>query len=512
MKLRVRLLGYESGGRNVVLIDDSLAEALDVRPLDRVLVKLGDRHAVAIVNVARGFSPSEIGLYEEVARALGASDGDEVEVEPASAPESLVYIRKKLERGRLTKSEVYSIIRDIVDGYLSDVEIAALVLSLHFLGLSVEEMLYFTEAMVETGDRLNLKRRPILDKHSLGGVPGDKTSLLVVPIIASLGYTIPKTSSRAITSAAGTADRMEVLAPVNLSLDEMREVVEKVNGCIVWGGTLRLAPADDLIIKVEYPLGVDPFFIPSILAKKLAVGSTHVVLDIPTGRGTKARTIGEARRLARDFIELAQKLGMRLEVAITYGEEPVGYAIGPALEAREALEALMGRGPPDLVDKAVSLASILLEMVGVRGAKEAAQEALRSGKAEKKMREIIEAQGGDPNVKPEDIEVGDKTFTLRADRDGYVFWISNSALATIGKAAGAPRDKGAGILLHAKLGDRVRKGEPLMTVYAESSVKLQAAEKLVEELMPIAVGRGITGRMLLERIPAAPEKWVVIER
>ena len=489
---------------------------MDVRPLDRVTVRHNSREAVAIVVTTKMLSREVVGVYDEVARILGVKDGDVIEVSPAKTPESIFYIRKKLSRGRLSEEEIRSIVRDIVDGYLSDVELTALVTAVHFQGLSNEEILSFTKAMVDTGERLDIKshvKGPVLDKHSMGGVPGDKTSLVLVPIIASLGYYIPKTSSRAITSAAGTADRMEVLAPVSLSIEEMKKVVFKENGCIVWGGTLGLAPADDIIIRVEYPLGIDPFFVPSILAKKLAVGSTHVVLDIPIGRGAKVGTIGEGRNIARDFVELSRRLGFKLEAAITYGEEPIGYTVGPALEAREALETLMGKGPKDLVDKVLSLSDILLSMIGIENGRTLARHALEKGKAEEKMRKIIEAQGGDPKVRPEDIPLGDKTLTIRSENEGIVVWVNNAAIALMGKAAGAPRDKGAGVKLYVKRGDKVKKGQPLLTVYSESSVRLQSIEKMIEDLNPIVVGKGYELQMLLERVTVKlPERLITLER
>jgi AMP phosphorylase len=190
--------------------------------------------------------------------------------------------------------------------------------------------------MVETGERLELKKKIVLDKHNIGGSIGDKTSMLLVPIIASLGYTIPKTSSRAITSPAGTADKVETIMPVDLTIDEMKEVVEKTNGCLVWGGALHLAPADDIFIRIEYPLEIDPLLFPSIMAKKKAVGATHLVIDIPTGRGAKVKTIGDAQILAKDFITLGSMLKIKVNAAITYGEQPIGYSIGAGLEAKEA--------------------------------------------------------------------------------------------------------------------------------------------------------------------------------
>ena len=508
MKLRSVVIPYELP-QSLAVIGQETASRLEIRPGDRVEVTWNGKTAVAVAVVSPGFPEGSVGLYPSVARVLGVADGLEVDVTPCEPPVSARAIKRKLAGGRLTPEEVRQLVRDIVDGKVSEVELAALVTSLHFTGMSLEEAKAFTIAMVETGSRLELDRKPVLDKHSLGGVPGDKTSLLVVPIIASLGFTIPKTSSRAITSPAGTADRMEVLAPVNLTLEEMRRVVEKTGGCIVWGGNLNLAPADDIIIRVENPLGIDPFFVPSILAKKLAVGSTHVVLDVPTGRGTKAPTLEDAKNISRDFIELGAALGLRIEAVATYADEPIGYAVGPALEAREALEALSSLRPTDLVEKAALLAGTLLEMVGVARGYEVAMEALASGRAERKLREIIEHQGGDPRVRPDDLPIGEKALTIYSEEDGLVQYVDNSAVALLGKLAGAPLDKGAGVLLHVKVGQWVRKGAPLLTVYSSSSARIQAIERMLSDgLRPLRVGRAAGRRMLLERYPGVQRSYL----
>ena len=508
----MKALGFLSG-KPMVVIDDSVAQLLGVKPHERVEVRYRDKEIVTIVNVAGEIAQDVILASDDVFRYLEAEDGSEVEVTPSPPPSSLEYIKNRLKGTRLSYEEVKAIVEDIVSGSLSEIELTALVTTMYHVGMSVEEMYYFSKAMAETGEILELNRKPILDKHSIGGVPGDKTTLVVVPVIASLGYTIPKTSSRAITSPAGTADRVEVLAPVTLSLDEVKEVVLKTNGCMVWGGSLHLAPADDKIIRVEYPLAIDPFFVPSIMAKKKAVGSTHVVIDIPTGRGAKVKTIGEGHYIAKDFIEVGRRLGMEVTCALTYGEQPIGYAMGPALEAREALLTLKGKGPTDLVDKAASIAGTLLGMVGVENGKAMALEAIKSGRAEKKLREIIEAQGGDPEVEPEDIPLGDKLLTVYAESEGIVLWINNKVMAYIARLAGAPVDKGAGVLLKVKIGDLVKKGDPLFQIVAERAYKLQLAEKALEELRPIGIGKP-QEQMLIESISFVMphERLPIIER
>lgn len=514
MRLRVRALGIQAGGRPIVVLGDESAGGLGVHSLDRVEVRHAGRHLVAIVNIALSFPADVVGVYDEVWRALGLDTGDEVEVSAAEKPESLRFIQEKILGRRLDTAEIKMIVKDVVERHLSDVELTSFVTALHIRGISMDETEALSRAMVETGGFLKLDRRPVFDKHSIGGVPGDKTSILVVPIVAAAGHVIPKTSSRAVTSPAGTADRVEVLCPVELSAEEIRRVVEETNACLAWGGALDLAPADDLFIQVEYPLAIDPLLLPSIMSKKKAIGADYVVIDIPAGRGAKVKTIGEAHNLANDFLELGRRLDMQVECAITYGEQPVGRAVGPALEAKEALETLMGGGPPDLREKATTLAGILLEMAGHEDGRQVANELLRTGKAEKKLREIIAAQGGDPEVKPESIHLGKHVERMAADRSGRVLWINNGDIVQVARAAGAPKDKGAGLLLTAKIGDEVSKGAPLFEIYAERAQKLEEAFKAADELKPIGLERGAGQMMLIDRVPAKAihEKAFLIER
>jgi len=362
MKFKVKLLEIEAGGKPIIVMDDEYASLMGIHSSDRVEITYKKENAIAIVNVAADFPKNTLGIYEEVRTKLKVQSGEEVEVRPAERPESLSYIRDKILGRRLQGPEIKMIVMDVVERHLSDVELASFVTALHIRGTNMDEAEALSRAMVDTGQTLDFSKAPVLDKHSIGGVPGDKATLLVVPIVSAAGFTIPKTSSRAITSPAGTADRVEVLCPVDLTSEEIRAVVEKTNACLVWGGALDLAPADDLFIQVEYPLSIDPLLLPSIMSKKKAISADYVVMDIPAGRGAKIKTIGEAHALARDFIELGRRLDMRVHCAVTFGEQPIGYAIGPALEAREALSTLMGEGPVDLIDKATSLAGILFEM------------------------------------------------------------------------------------------------------------------------------------------------------
>jgi AMP phosphorylase len=504
MNLTARILGLEAGGKFVVVLNREDAEDLSIAGLDRVRMRSGGNEVIAIVNTAtKLIAKGTVGIYEEVKTSLNLREGQTVDVEIAPLPASVYHIRNKIARRKLTYEEIHEIIQDVVKGRLSEIEIASFVTALHLLGLDLDEATSLSRAMVETGNTLQIDKPLVVDKHSIGGVPGDKTTLLVVPIVAAAGLTIPKSSSRAITSAAGSADRVEVLMPVNLGLEEMRWVVEKTNGCMVWGGTLNLAPADDIFIRVEHPLSIDPLLLPSIMSKKKAVGTNLMVLDIPTGRGTKVKTIGEADLLAKDFMELGRRLDIQVQCAVTYGEQPVGHTIGPALEAREALGVLMGEAEaPDLVDKATNIAGILFEMSGKKNGKQTALKILRSGKAEQKMREIIEAQGGNPKVTTKDIAIGSQSYTVRSGKKGYILWVNNAPLAEIARLAGAPKDKGAGICLCKKIGDKVRKNDPLLTIYAERDLKLQRALDELETAPVLGIGERM--EMLIHEVKERP--------
>jgi len=372
---------------------------------------------------------------------------------------------------------------------------------------------YIYDFKVDGYNRFVAGTGPICIHNSVGGVPGDKTTLLVVPIVAAAGLAIPKTSSRAITSAAGSADRAESLMDVNLDIDEMKRVVEKSNGCFVWGGALHMAPADDIFVQVEFPLSIDPMLLPSIMSKKKAVGANFLVVDIPTGRGTKIKTLGDANLLSKDFISLGKRLDITTQCAITFGEQPVGYTIGPALEAKEALEVLMRKKfVPDLIDKAAHIAGILFEMVGKRDGELLAREIIKSGRAEQKLREIIELQHGNPNIKPEDIHIGDSGIDFHSEKSGVVLWIDNAALVELARAAGSPKDKGAGIVLYKKIGDRVVKDEKLFTIYSEKSQKVERVRKLLEENAVMGVGERM--EMLIHRVKEVPvhKKTFILER
>lgn len=512
-KLKIRKMPIEAG-KLIAILHKNDAEKLGVRPLERIRIFCKKAEIVAIIDVTDKFArEGEILLSQDCFENYKIKEGEIAEIKPEERPESVKYIRKKLAGMYLSYKEIEKIIKDVVEKKLSEIEIAAFLTALHIQGISMEEAENLTKAMVKTGKTIKFKNKPVVDKHSIGGIPGDKTSILVVPIVAAAGLTIPKTSSRAITSPAGTADRMECIAPVEFDVDEIVRIVNKTNACLVWGGALELAPADDIFIQIEFPLGIDPMLFPSIMSKKKSVGSEYVVIDIPTGRGAKIKTVEEAEDLGEDFVELGKRLGMHVECVSTFGEQPIGNGIGPALEAREALSALYGKGPSDLIDKACTLAGTIFRMVG-KGDKNTALRILKSGKAVKKFMEIVREQGGNDKIKPKDIPVGDKKLDVRANKSGKILWIFNHKIAAIAKEAGAPKYKGAGIYLYKKMGDVVKKGDKLFTIFAEKSSRLSAAEKLLKDDFPMIIGKGYGEEMLLKSIPdnGIKEREFILER
>lgn len=488
-----------------ILLNSKDAESLGVQTGDHVKISISEQDLFATVNLFDSLvKEGEVGTFAKVTESLGLKEGDRIIVNHVSSPKSSDYIRKMMKGAELSSGEIHAIIRDVVNGKLSMIEKSAFLVTQEIRGMTMEETAALTQSMIDTGETTDIKKKPVMDVHSIGGVPGNKYSLVTVPIVAAAGLTIPKTSSRAITSPAGTADLMEVLADVSLSLEEISEIVEKTGGVLAWGGAVNLAPSDDILINVERPLKIDPRcqLLASVLSKKLAMSSEKILIDIPTGAGAKIESEEDAEDLAYDFMNLGHELGVEVETAMTYGGQPLGHSIGPGLETREALKMLQGEGPTSLAEKATNLAGILLEMAGKASpgtGKDKALEILNSGKAYEKFLEITEAQGGDPNIKIDDLPLGDKKEIVRAKSDGYVKRISNSRITEIACAAGAPNDKGAGLKVLKKEGLEIKKGEPLLEIYAEYEKKLDDALTIAKNDPPIRVEG-----MLLDRLSTKP--------
>jgi len=489
-------------GKNIIVLNKSQAIGHDIYEGYRTIVKKDDREIVAIVDLSEEVvKHGEVGVYADIAKEFDLKEGDVVEIVHMDQPDSIAYIKKKLNKETLNENEIRTIVNEIMRNELSEIEISAWITAAYINGFSDSEVVALTHATVDSGEKLDLGKKPIVDKHCIGGVAGNRTTMVVTPIIAAAGLYIPKTSSRAITSAAGTADTMEVLCNVTFNMEELREIVLKTHGAMVWGGGMKLAPVDDKLIRIRHPLSLDPegMLLASILAKKKAVGAEYVIVDIPVGRGVKVPYYEKGQDLARHFLRIGNQINMKIEALITDGAEPVGQGIGPALECIDVLKVLSGEGPEDLRHKSLLMAGKLLELTGKAGKDEGykiAEEILLSGKALMKFREIVEAQGGNPNVKITDIPVGQYTYTVKAQTKGTIYHIDNHTMAKIARIAGAPRAKGAGVLLHKARGDRITVGDPLFTIYTESEQSLDYAIKALEKLEPIELRKILLGSLM----------------
>ncbi len=498
---KVKNLDISTGSKVIVLNEDEAKDHDIYWGYRTQISKSNGDHLVAIVDVTNELvKPGEIGIFTDVCRDLKLKNGDKLEILHLNQPDSVRYIKKKLDGENLKPNEVDIIVREIMDGKLSEIETSAWISAAYIRGFSDEEVIALTHATVASGHRLELGKSPIVDKHCIGGVAGNRTTMIIVPIIACTDLYIPKTSSRSITSPSGTADTFEILADVELPIEEMKKIVLKSHGAIVWGGGMNLAPVDDKLIKIRHPLSLDPegMLLASILGKKKCVGAQHVIIDIPVGRGAKGPYVEKAQELGDHFIKIGKSIGMNIEVLITDGAEPVGNGVGPALECIDVLNVLNGNGPEDLRHKSVFMSGKLLELAGLCNpgkGYQIASDLVKSGKALKKMMQIIELQGGNPKVKIDDLPVGQYVHDVKAERDGRIFHIDNKAISKIARIAGAPRDSGAGVYVHRIRGDGVAKGDKLFTIYAESEQKLSFSIKALESLEPIEFRKMLLGEM-----------------
>ncbi|MFD1647588.1 AMP phosphorylase [Haloarchaeobius litoreus] len=466
-----------------VILHTADAEELGAHSLDRIRIKRDGRTYTGIVETTTELV-EQGGLA--VTSRLGHVTGP-VTVSLAPKPRSVAHIRAKLEDHELERGDIQEIVHDIDRYRLNDVELGAYVSAIQANGLSHEETRHLTEAMTAAGQRIEWSQDVIADKHSIGGVAGNRVTPIIVPIVAAAGVTIPKTSSRAITSPAGTADTMAVFCEVAFTTEEMRDIVEETNGCVVWGGSVDLSPVDDKIIRAENPLSVDPpgQIIASVLSKKKSAGSNHVIIDIPYGENAKVTSLVAARELAEDFRLVAEHLDLEIACTITRGGQPIGEGIGPVLEARDVLAVLDGGGPLELRLKSIRLADILFDLCDVDAD---AAELLDSGAALSKFREIVAAQGGDPDVERDDLRPGGHRHVVTAGRDGVVMTVQNRYISEVARRAGAPRDPGAGIRLHCREDDDVAADDELFTIYAEKRSKLTEAVDYHDEVEAVRIG------------------------
>jgi thymidine phosphorylase len=499
---RLRRMGIDTQSEHVIFIREDAVRAgvLGFKPLDRVLVSGEDpasakQHEISgILNFCEGpmLEPDEIGLSNVAFIDLGLPTGAAIQARLAVSPMSVDHVRRKLRGERLQRSDFDAILEDVVARRYSKPELSMFVLACALRNLDDQEIADFTLSMVGSGSSLHFDSEIVADKHCIGGVPGNRTTMVLVPILVSLGMTVPKTSSKAITSAAGTADTMAVLARVDLSTQMLHHVVDRVGGCIAWGGALELAPADDVLITVERPMQVDTEaqMVASILAKKKTAGATHALIDIPLGPSTKIRTQHQAEELAGLFNRVAEVIGLDVDVITTDARGPIGRGIGPRLEALDVLAVLRcePEAPVDLREKSLFLAGRILERTGV--APDAcgyrmAREALDSGRAALSLEAIIEAQG------PVDLPAAAAfQTTIESRGEGRIRSVDCLGINRIAKLAGSPAHPAAGMTCLRRVGDVVGRNEPLFEIHAQSRSQLDMASEYAASALSTIVHYG----------------------
>lgn len=490
MLLKVKSLGLLAG-RPVAILHFETARKLDIHIDERVKIESKSDKIISVLDTASGLlKKDEVVLSEEIIRYLKLRKGMHVEVNAAGEARSAHYIREKIKGLELNKEKIHAIISDIVLNNLTESEIAYFVAAEYINRMSMDEISYLIDSIVKTGKKLEIRNGIIADKHSIGGIAGNRTTPIVVSICSAAGLMIPKTSSRAITSAAGTADVIETIARVEFGVDEIKKIVKKTNACMVWGGALGLAPADDKIIQVERLLNLDPEaqLIASILSKKISAGSTHIVIDIPAGKFAKF-TFEEGRALGKKFSILGKKFGLKIKTMITEGSQPIGNGIGSVLEMRDVISVLKQENarPVDLEKKSLELAAALLELTGKAkkgwGMKTASN-LLKCGTAWNKFKEIIYAQQGDVNKR---LMPAKYTHEVTAKKEGKVIEVNNKKINTVARAAGCPADPAAGLYLYVHCRSKVKKNDKIVTIYSETPEKLKYAKELFYKLNPIII-------------------------
>jgi thymidine phosphorylase len=481
LPLRARRLGIHTQHEAVVFMrtDCHVCRSEGLSAHTRVLVQAGSAETLATLYQVSSelLEIDEVGLSESAWARLATADGSPVYVRHPEPVESFGRVRARMFGNRLGHGDFVPILADISAGRYSDIELSAFIAGTSAFPLDEGETVALTRSMVDIGEKLAWPGTMIVDKHCVGGLPGNRTTPIIVAIVAAHGLTMPKTSSRAITSPAGTADTMETMAPVDLSIGQIRRVVEQESGCVVWGGAVRLSPADDVLIRVERALDIDSEgqLVASVLSKKIAAGSSHLVLDLPVGPTAKVRSDAAAVALSTRLSAVAAAFGLETRTVVSDGRQPVGRGIGPALEARDVLSVLQqaGDAPADLRERACVLAGALLELGGraPKGEGEAlAGSTIADGRAWMKFQRICEAQGG-MRIPP----VSRHRSPILGSFSGVLRSIDNRRIAKLAKLAGAPDSKPAGVELHVRVGDTVAVGQPLCTVHAETAGELRYA-------------------------------------
>ena len=494
MELKVKILKW-SAGFPVAMLNEDTAEKIGVKIKDRILIKTiskNPKSVSTIVDITKTLvNRNELAISSELKERLNLNSEQKVDVNISPSPKSMIFIKKKLNKEVLSEKEISEIIKDVVNNSLSEAEIALFVSAMYENGMNMKETISLIKAILASGKtlKLNLKNKLVVDKHSIGGIPGNRTTPIVVSICAAAGLIFPKSSSRAITTPAGTADVVETVADVEFSVKELEKIVEKVGACLIWGGSLEIVPADEKIIQIEKTLNIDPQaqLLASIMSKKLASGAKYILIDIPYGKTAKVSK-EKGLKLKAKFEYLGKHFHKVLKVVLTKGDEPIGNGIGPALEIMDIVKILNREEvrPLDLEAKSLFLAGQIFEMTGkAKKGKgiEFAKKVLDSGKAFEKFKEIIKAQNGNLNR----AKFGKFKKEIIMKKDGKIKDIDNKKITLLARIAGCPMDKSAGLYLYKHIGDKLKKGEKLITIYAESQPRLKEAVDFFLSQKPIKI-------------------------
>ena len=490
MELKVKILNW-SAGIPVAMLNEETANLIGVKTNGRISIRTlskNPKFSSTIVDTARPLvRKKEVAVSSELAERLSLVNNQLVDIDLSPNPRSLVYIKNKMNNQRLSQKEVNGIIKDITQNSLSDAEIALFISAMYDKGMNMQETIYLINAILNSGQHLKWKGNFVVDKHSIGGIPGNRTTPLVVSICAAGGLVMPKSSSRAITTAAGTADVIETIAKVEFSMKDLKKIVEKTGACLIWGGSLEIVPADEKIITVEKMLNIDPEsqLLASIMSKKLALGAKYILIDIPYGKTAKvSKEKGE--KLKKKFEYLGKYFKKKLKVVLTKGDEPIGNGVGPVLEIFDILHILKrsDNRALDLEKKSIFLAGKLFEMTGKAkkgNGEKLALEILDSGKALKKFTEIIKAQGGTiDHLRPAKFKK-----TIIAKHGGKISEIDNKKINSLARIAGSPFDKSAGLYLYKHVGNKVNSKDKIITIYSESRSRLRESIKFFHAQKPI---------------------------
>jgi pyrimidine-nucleoside phosphorylase len=408
-------------------------------------------------------------------------------------------IRKKRDGGALTAAEIDWIIKNYTNGSVPDYQMAALLMAIYLKGMDEHETSELTLAMARSGEQLDVRSAitPVVDKHSTGGV-GDKVTLVVGPLVAACGVAVGKMTGRGLGHTGGTVDKLESITGfrAELTREEFLAILQQ-HRFVLAGQSTELAPADGKIYALRDVTGTIesiPLIAASIMSKKIAIGASHLLLDVKFGSGAFMKSVEQARALAEAMVEIGRNAGMHTVAAITAMEQPLGRAVGNALEMAEALAILRGEGPADVSELCYHEAAELLLMTGMATdeveAEQRVQQAIRSGEAVAKLAAVVAAQGGDARMieRPELLPEAPIKQMISAPKSGYISHIDAERVGLISMELGAgrfkkgdPIDHRTGLLLQAKIGDQLNVGDPLVEVHARNPEEVASlTERLLD--------------------------------